>query len=118
MNVNHNKKGNTMRSTYIKRRIAVVILPLLLALVFWGGPTKAPINVFAKAYAVLTEPTFVCEQGEHTWTKGDKMWNVADVRCKGNITDATKQIMDDNGIKGKDLNSLIPGTIIVIKGGN
>jgi hypothetical protein len=117
MNVNHNKKGNNMRSIYIKRRIAVLVIPMVLALAVWSGPTKAPINVFAKVYAVLTEPTFVCEEAE-VLLEDQMLWDIADKYCSGNITDANNYIMKNNGIKGKDLRDLLPSTIIVIKGGN
>ena len=90
---------------------------MILALAIWSGPTKAPINVFAKAYAVLTAPTFTCTPAEVRL--GHQMvWNVADIYCSGNITDAARYIMKTNNIEGKDLRHLLPSTIIVIKGGN
>lgn len=102
---------------YIKRRIAVLVIPMILALAIWSGPTKAPINVFTKAYAVLTAPTFTCTPAEVRL--GHQMvWNVADIYCSGNITDAARHIMKTNNIEGKDLRHLLPSTIIVIKGGN
>lgn len=97
-----------MRATFIKRRIVVAIV---IAILGWTTVQTTQVII-----SFLSKPTFVCEPGEYTWVKGDRMWNVADIRCEGNITDATKQIMDDNGIKGSDLDLLRPGTIIIIKG--
>lgn len=102
-----------MRTVYKRRRIIAAIVAFVL-LVIAG---KATYEAGAFIVDRITDPTFVCEPGVHTWTKGDRLWNIADVRCDGNITDATKQIMDDNQIKGKDLNSLRPGTIIIINKG-
>lgn len=109
MNVNHNKKGNNMRSIYIQRRI-MVILAMVLIPAAGFFTVKAMGNYVAK-------PTFTCQPADVRL--GHQMiWNIADQHCSGNITDATKQIMEDNGIKGKDLRGLLPSTIIVIKGGN
>lgn len=104
-------------NVYIKRRIAVLVIPMILALAIWSGPTKAPINVFTKAYAALTAPTFTCTPAKVRL--GHQMvWNIARDNCKGHITDAAKYIMKTNNIEGKDLRHLLPSTIIVIKGGN
>lgn len=109
MNVNHNKKGNNMRSIYIQRRIMVVLAMVLLPLAGFFT-AKAMENYFGK-------PTFVCKPA--VLPLGDQiLWNVADIYCSGNITDAAVSIMKDNNIKGEDLNYLLPSTIIVIKGGN
>ena len=109
MNVNHNKKGNNMRSIYIQRRIMVVLAMVLLPVAGFFT-AKAMENHFGK-------PTFVCKPA--VVTLGDRiLWNVADTYCSGNITDAAMDIMQTNNIEGKDLNDLLPSTIIVIKGGN
>ena len=104
-------------NVYIKRRIAVLVIPMILALAIWSGPTKAPINVFTKAYAVLTAPTFTCTPAK-VIRNYQAMWNIADKYCSGNISDATHYVMKTNGIKSKDLMSLRPSMTIVIKGGN
>lgn len=99
-----------MRATFIRRRIAVAIAAVCLS---WGT-----INIGQSVVDFLQEPTFTCQEAQVTLVKGDKIWNIADKFCSGNITDAAGQIMDDNGIEGKDLDSLRPGTIITInKGG-
>lgn len=95
-----------MRATFIRRRIAVGIAAALFS---WGA-----VNTGQAIIDFLSKPTFVCQEAQVTLVKGDKIWNIADKFCDGNITDAAGQIMDDNGIDGKDLDSLQPGTIIVI----
>lgn len=100
------QKGRNMRAIYIKRRIAVIVIPII-AIAAFVGVTK-----------FVSQPTFSCNAAEITLVKGDKIWNLADQHCSGNITDAAGKIMDDNGIEGKDLDSLRPGTIIIIKKGN
>ena len=97
------QKGRNMRAIYIKRRIMVAVAPFLIV---------AGLVGMAK---FLGQPTFTCTAAEVTLVKGDKIWNIADRFCEGNITDAAGKIMDDNGIEGKDLDSLRPGTIIIIK---
>jgi hypothetical protein len=99
-------KENTMRATFIRRRIVVAIA---FAIMSWGA-----VNTGQAIIGFLSKPTFACPQTEVTLVKGDKIWNIADKFCDGNITDAAGQIMDDNGIEGKDLDSLQPGTVIVI----
>ena len=109
MNVNHNKKGNTMRSIYIQRRIMVVLI-MVFALVSTFFAVKAVENVMSK-------PTFICTPTD-VLLGHQMIWNIADNNCSGNITDAAKYIMETNNIEGKDLRQLLPSTIIVIKGGN
>lgn len=98
-----------MRATFIRRRIVVAIA---FAIMSWGT-----VNAGQAIIGFLGQPTFTCSPVKVTLVKGDKIWNIADKFCDGNITDAASQIMDDNGIKGKDLDSLQPGTIIIIKKG-
>ena len=114
MRTSNQQKGYSMKSVYIKRRIAVVVIPMLLALAIWSGPVKAPINVFVKAYNTLTAPTFECSAGEEVRGKRP-IWNITKKYCKGNLSDATKWVMDTNGIKSKDLSVLPYGLIITIK---
>ena len=78
------QKEKKMRATFIRRRIVVAVAAAFFS---WGA-----VNTGQAVISFLNEPTFTCESGTHTWTKGDKMWNIADVRCDGNITDATKEI--------------------------
>lgn len=103
-----------MDAVYKRRRIIAAIVAFVLL------GTVGKMTYEAGAYMVnrITDPTFVCEPGTHAWQHGDRLWDIADVRCSGNITDAARQIMDDNGIKGKDLSTLRIGTIIVIKKGD
>jgi hypothetical protein len=109
MSVNHNKKGNNMRSIYIQRRIMVALaIVLIVAAGFFTA--KAVENYVAK-------PTFTCQPAE-VRLGHQILWNVADIYCSGNITDAAMYIMEENNIEGEDLNYLLPSTIIVIKGGN
>lgn len=108
------QKGCDMQRVYIKRRIAVVVIPLLAALVLWSGVTKAPVNVFVKAYQTFTAPSFECSAGEEVRGKRP-IWNITKKYCKGNLSDATKWVMDTNNIKSKDLSILPYGLIITIK---
>lgn len=101
----HTKKGNNMRALYIKRRIAVIAAVILFA-ISGNGMIK-----------MINKPTFNCRPGS-TVLGHRTIWTVADQYCSGNITDAAKQIMKDNEIQGKDLTSLRPAMVIVIKGGN
>lgn len=114
-NTNNNKKGHMdMKCVYIKRRIMVLVITMLTALVLWGGVTKAPVNVFVKAWTNITAPSFECSAGEEVRGKRP-IWTIADKYCNGNISDATKYIMDLNNIKSKDLGVLPYGLIITIK---
>ena len=101
MNINHNKEEETqmttstnqkegvreMRTVYIRRRIAVVVLPLLLALVLWSGATKPPINVLIKAYKVITTPTPepTCVTTAVTAKEGDSLWGIAGKYCPDHL---------------------------------
>lgn len=103
MYTNNNRKGTLMKSIYIKRRIAVVLIPVALILAIIGMGK------------VANQPAFTCQTT--TVEVGHQMiWNIADKYCSGDITLAAKQIMKDNGIKGEDLRTLSPITIISIKG--
>lgn len=114
MMYNNNKKGvSNMDAVYKRRRIIAAIV----AFVLLTAVTKMTYEAGAFMVQRITEPTFICQPGSHTLREGDRIWNIADVYCEGNITDAAGQIMDDNGIKGKDLSSLRPGTVIAIKKG-
>jgi len=108
------QKGCDMRNVYIRRRITVVVIPLLAALVLWSGVTKPPVNVFVKTWNIITAPTFECSAGEEVRGKR-AIWTIAEKYCDGNISDATKYIMDSNNIKSKDLGILPYGLIITIK---
>jgi len=108
--INQQKGVRNMRTVYRRRRIVAAIVASVLSI----AVIKATYEASAFVVERITEPTFVCEPGSHTLRQGDKIWNIADVRCEGNITDAAGQIMDDNGIEGEDLDSLQPGTIIII----
>jgi hypothetical protein len=103
-----------MQRVYIKRRIMVVVITMLTALVLWGGVTKAPVNVFVKTWNIITAPTFECSAGEEVRGKR-AIWNITKKYCKGNLSDATKWVMDLNNIKSKDLGVLPYGLIITIK---
>ncbi len=100
------QKGRNMRAIYVRRRIMVAIAPFLI------------VGALVAVAKFVSQPTFTCTAAEITLVKGDKIWSIADRFCEGNITDAAGKIMDDNGIEGKDLDSLRPGTIIIIKEGN
>ncbi len=98
-----------MKNTYTKRRIMVALAIVLI-----------PLAGFFTAKAIkntLSAPTFTCMPGE-VQVGHQMIWNIADIYCSGNITDAAKYIMKTNNIEGKDLRQLLPSTIIVIKGGN
>jgi hypothetical protein len=88
--------------------MVALIMVLIMASGFFTA--KAMENYFAK-------PTFTCKPAS-VQVGHQMLWNIADIYCSGNITDAAKEIMEDNNIKGEDLNYLPPSTIIVIKGGN
>ncbi len=111
---NNKKKGCDMKNVYIRRRIAVLVIPMVLALAVWSGVTKAPVNVFVKAWHNITAPTFECSAGEEVRGKRP-IWNITKKYCKGNLSDATKWVMDTNGIKSKDLSILPRNLIITIK---
>lgn len=104
--INKQKGVRNMRATFIKRRIIAAIALVLFA---WGS-----VNIGQTVVDFLNQPTFICKAGKHTWKQGDKVWDIADVHCQGNITDAARQIMKDNDLAGKDLNSLPFGTVIKI----
>lgn len=93
-------------NTYTKRRIMVALIITLISITGFFT-VKAVANT-------LSAPTFTCQPAEVRL--GHQMiWNIADINCSGNITDAARYIMKTNNIEGKDLRHLLPSTIIVIK---
>jgi hypothetical protein len=72
------------------------------------------VNVLVKAWHNITAPSFECSAGEEVRGKR-AIWTIADKYCDGNISDATRYIMDLNNIKSKDLGVLPYGLIITIK---
>lgn len=93
-------------NTYTQRRIMVALAIVLI-----------PLAGFFTAKAIkntLSAPTFTCQPA--SIQLGHQMiWNIADINCSGNITDAARYIMKTNNIEGKDLRHLLPSTIIIIK---
>lgn len=105
MNVTNQQERNSMKAVYIRRRIAVAVLLIALA-----------VQAFA-LFKLVSKPAFECKPAEVRL--GHQMiWNIADQYCSGDITLAAKKIMEDNNIEGKDLRGLLPSTVIIIKGGN
>jgi hypothetical protein len=88
----------------------MVALAMILIIAAGFFTAKAMDNYFSKA-------TFTCLPGQ-VIRGNNTLWNIADIYCSGNITDAAMYIMEENNIEGEDLNYLLPSTIIVIKGGN
>lgn len=109
MYTNNNRKETSMKSVYIQRRIMVIVAMVLM--ITAGVFTVRTVENF------LSEPSFTCQPAE-VQLGHQKIWNIADQYCSGNITDATSKIMEDNYINSRNLRILIPTTIIVIKGGN
>jgi hypothetical protein len=105
----NNKKGYSMKAVYIKRRVLVALFLLISGVI--------GLRIVSITTTWLSKPTFTCQAAE-VRLGYQMIWDIADNNCSGNITDAAKQIMEDNYIKGNDLRVLLPSTIIVIKGGN
>lgn len=103
-----------MDAVYRRRRIGAAIVALVLMM----ATGKAIYEGGSFVVHRISEPTFICEPAEVVFERGDKIWNIADVHCEGNITDAAGQIMEDNGINGNNLSLLRAGTIITIKKGD
>ena len=93
-------------NTYTKRRVMVALIIALIS-----TASFFTVNAIKNT---LSAPTFTCIPAEVRL--GHQMiWNIADINCSGNITDAARYIMETNNIEGKDLRHLLPSTIIVIK---
>ena len=104
------ERGNAMRTTFIKRRIAVGIIAAVLSII----AVHVSSMVVTKIVDIVSTPTFSCNAGEEM-RRTQPVWNIADKYCTGNISDATSFIMELNNIKSKDLSVLPYNLIITIK---
>ena len=109
--INNQKKGaRTMRATFIRRRIVAAIAVSIMS---WGV-----VNTGQAIVDFLNEPTFACLEGEDKLSEEHRtLYSIAGKWCDGNLTDASRHIMQINNIEGRDLGSLRLGQTIIIKKG-
>lgn len=74
------------KSVYMRRRMMACAIVIVA---FW-----AMVHV---AYAIVTEPDYVCEPFTHVADSGDSLWSIGELYCKGDMLALRYDMVRANG---------------------